>query len=62
VSARTPTLRSSIRRLCGSLDVREPSLSPVGIQHVIVNGVSVVVNGQAVDGVAPGKRFGGAPR
>src|SRR3989449_8665237 len=34
---------------------REPSLSPVGIQHVIVNGVSVVVNGRAVDGVAPGK-------
>ena len=34
---------------------REPSLAPVGIQHVIVNGVSVVANGQAVDGVAPGK-------
>jgi N-acyl-D-aspartate/D-glutamate deacylase len=34
---------------------REPSLSPVGIQHVIVNGVSVVANGQAVEGVAPGK-------
>jgi N-acyl-D-aspartate/D-glutamate deacylase len=34
---------------------REPSLSPVGIQHVIVNGVSVVANGRAVDGVAPGK-------
>jgi N-acyl-D-aspartate/D-glutamate deacylase len=34
---------------------REPSLSPVGIQHVIVNGVSVVSNGRAVDGVAPGK-------
>jgi len=34
---------------------REPSLSPVGIQHVIVNGVSVVTNGQAVEGVAPGK-------
>ncbi len=34
---------------------REPSLSPVGIQHVIVNGVSVVSNGQAVEGVAPGK-------
>jgi len=33
-------------------------LAPVGIQHVIVNGVSVVANGQAVDfrgGVAPGK-------
>jgi N-acyl-D-aspartate/D-glutamate deacylase len=34
---------------------REPSLSPVGIQHVIVNGVSVVSNGRAVEGVAPGK-------
>jgi dihydroorotase len=34
---------------------REPSLSPVGIQYVIVNGVSVVVNGQVVDGVAPGR-------
>ena len=34
---------------------REPSLAPVGIQHVIVNGVSVVANGQAVEGVAPGK-------
>jgi imidazolonepropionase-like amidohydrolase len=33
----------------------EPSLAPVGIQHVIVNGVSVVANGQAVEGVAPGK-------
>ncbi len=34
---------------------REPSISPVGIQHVIVNGVSVVANGRAVEGVAPGK-------
>jgi N-acyl-D-aspartate/D-glutamate deacylase len=34
---------------------REPSLSPVGIQHVIVSGVSVVANGRAVEGVAPGK-------
>ena len=42
---------------------REPSLSPVGIQHVIVNGVSVVSNGRAVDGVAPGKAVRGeAPR
>ena len=38
---------------------REPSLSPVGIQHTIVNGVSVVVNGRAVDGVAPGKAVRG---
>jgi N-acyl-D-aspartate/D-glutamate deacylase len=34
---------------------REPSLPPVGIQHVIVNGVSVVTNGRAVEGAAPGK-------
>jgi len=34
---------------------RKPSLSPVGIEHVIVNGVSVVANGRAVDGVTPGK-------
>ena len=33
----------------------EPWLPPVGIQHVIVNGVSVVANGHAVEGVAPGK-------
>jgi dihydroorotase len=34
---------------------RDPSLPPVGIQEVIVNGVPVVANGQAVEGVAPGK-------
>ena len=34
---------------------REPSLPPLGIQHVMVNGVSVVAKGQAVEGVAPGK-------
>ena len=34
---------------------REPSLSPVGIRHVIVNGVSVVANGRPLEGVAPGK-------
>src|SRR5438094_1902858 len=39
----------------------EPSLAPVGIQHVIVNGVSVVANGQAVEGVAPGKAVRGVP-
>jgi dihydroorotase len=38
---------------------REPSLPPIGIQHVIVNGVSVVANGQAVEGVAPGKAVRG---
>jgi len=34
---------------------REPSLPPVGIEHVIVNGVSVVTNGKAVEGVTPGR-------
>ena len=38
---------------------REPSLSPVGVQHVIVNGVSVVANGRTVDGVTPGKPLRG---
>jgi len=42
---------------------REPWLAPVGIQHVIVNGVSVVANGRAVEGVAPGRAVRGeAPR
>src|SRR5437763_10059775 len=40
---------------------REPSLSPVGVEHVIVNGVSVVANGRPVEGVAPGKEVR-APR
>jgi N-acyl-D-aspartate/D-glutamate deacylase len=34
---------------------REPSLPPTGIQHVLVNGVSVVTNGRAIDGVSPGQ-------
>jgi N-acyl-D-aspartate/D-glutamate deacylase len=34
---------------------REPSLPPVGIQHVLVNGVSVVANGRAIEDVAPGR-------
>jgi N-acyl-D-aspartate/D-glutamate deacylase len=33
---------------------REPTLPPDGVRHVIVNGVPVVVNGQAVEGVTPG--------
>src|SRR5690349_11063121 len=40
---------------------REPSLAPVGIQDVIVNGVSVVANGLAVEGVSPGKAVRGQP-
>jgi dihydroorotase len=34
---------------------REPSLPPLGIEHVLVNGVSVVMNGRAIDGIAPGR-------
>jgi N-acyl-D-aspartate/D-glutamate deacylase len=41
---------------------REPSLPPVGIQHVTVNGVSVVKDGQAIEEVAPGKPVRGPIR
>ena len=34
---------------------REPSRAPLGIQHVLVNGVSVVREGRAVEGVTPGR-------
>jgi len=34
---------------------REPSLPPVGIRHVLVRGVSVVANGQSIEGVSPGR-------
>ena len=34
---------------------RDPGLAPLGIQHVIVNGVPVVAKGQLVEGVAPGQ-------
>jgi N-acyl-D-aspartate/D-glutamate deacylase len=34
---------------------RDPGLPPLGIQHVIVNGVPVVAKGQLVEGVAPGQ-------
>ena len=34
---------------------REPALPPLGIQFVLVNGVSVVSKGQPVSGVAPGR-------
>jgi N-acyl-D-aspartate/D-glutamate deacylase len=34
---------------------REPSLPPVGIRHVLVNGVSVVANGRPIENVAPGR-------
>jgi dihydroorotase len=34
---------------------REPALPPVGVRHVIVNGVPVVANGRLVANVAPGR-------
>ena len=34
---------------------REPALAPVGIRHVIVNGVPVLTDGRLVAGVAPGQ-------
>jgi N-acyl-D-aspartate/D-glutamate deacylase len=34
---------------------REPALAPIGIRHVLVNGVAVVANRRAVDGVTPGQ-------
>jgi len=34
---------------------REPALPPVGIVHVLVNGVAVVANETLVEGVAPGR-------
>jgi N-acyl-D-aspartate/D-glutamate deacylase len=34
---------------------RQPALAPIGIRHVLVNGVAVVANGRAVDGVKPGQ-------
>ncbi|HJQ11626.1 MAG TPA: amidohydrolase family protein [Gemmatimonadaceae bacterium] len=43
------------RRVTDRATYREPSLPPIGIENVIVNGVSVVANGKAVEGVTPGK-------
>jgi dihydroorotase len=33
----------------------EPTRPPIGIRHVLVNGVPIVSNGELVQGVAPGK-------
>ncbi|HET9387429.1 MAG TPA: amidohydrolase family protein [Gemmatimonadales bacterium] len=41
---------------------REPALAPVGIPHVLVNGISVVTNGRSVAGVTPGKAVRAAVR
>jgi N-acyl-D-aspartate/D-glutamate deacylase len=69
LQARVPAMRSKGRLRAGAdADItvfdaarvidrstyREPGAPPAGIQHVIVNGVAVVSNGQLVDGVAPG--------
>ena len=42
-------------RIMDRATYRRPGLPPVGIQHVIVNGVSVVSEGRPIEGVAPGK-------
>jgi N-acyl-D-aspartate/D-glutamate deacylase len=47
------------QRVLDRATYREPSLSPVGIQHVLVNGVSVVANGKPVERVAPGRAVRG---
>jgi dihydroorotase len=70
LEARVPAMRKK-GRLCKGADAditifdtakvidratyREPSLPPLGIEHVIVNGVSVVARGKAVDDVTPGE-------
>jgi dihydroorotase len=38
---------------------REPGLAPLGIHHVIVNGVPVVARGNIVEGIAPGQAVKG---
>ena len=40
---------------------REPTLPPIGIAYVLVNGVAVVASGHAVHDVAPGRAIR-APR
>ena len=70
LQARVPVMRSKGRlRVGADADVtvfdpasiidrstyREPTLPPAGVRHVIVNGVPVVSNGQAVESVAPGR-------
>ena len=39
----------------------EPAQTSVGVRHVLVNGVSVVTDGEVVDGVQPGRALRGAP-
>ena len=40
---------------------REPGLPPTGMRHVIVNGVPVVANGQAIEGITPGQAVRATP-
>jgi N-acyl-D-aspartate/D-glutamate deacylase len=70
LEARVPAMRNK-GRLCKGADAditifdaskvidratyRRPSMPSVGIEHVIVNGVSVVLNAQGVEGVTPGQ-------
>ena len=69
LQARVPAMRSKGRlRVGADADItvfdaarvvdrstyRDPAAAPIGIQHVIVNGVPVVANGRLVEGIAPG--------
>ncbi|HKC46157.1 MAG TPA: amidohydrolase family protein [Gemmatimonadales bacterium] len=77
LEARVPAMRNKGRLVVGAdADItifdratvidrstyREPALPPVGIAQVIVNGVSVVAGGHAVDGVTPGRPVRGPIR
>src|SRR5262245_641015 len=74
LEARVPAMRNKGRLVVGAdADItifdratvidrstyREPALPPVGIAQVIVNGVSVVAGGHAVEGVTPGRAVRG---
>jgi N-acyl-D-aspartate/D-glutamate deacylase len=50
------------QRVIDRATYREPSLPPVGIEHVVVNGVPVVTGGEPVEGVAPGRAVRGRIR
>ncbi len=50
------------QRVIDRATYREPSLPPIGIEHVVVNGVSVVRDGEPVEGVTPGRAVRGRIR